>query len=420
MSIGNEELYKLKNVLTPDLTMEELVEKGYLELEKRLHESDTSMLSEGSSSLPCAQYNAKGENFQMALDLGGSFVKVGFVDPANLQVSNCASMAIFPVSVNLQFFKSIVEWVCLNANEFLRDHSNVPAKVIFELGVTFGFPLTTHGQITSMGKGFQLSDEVRSVKMTELMQRLFREVQREKAYRYSVRVGGIVNDSVAVYLANAAANRGNDISLILGTGINACFSLPDHRVPSHKCPEGDRHSATAHLINSEIGFLGQNYIKLSEFDPRGELLFMPLEYVTAGKWIPLTFKNIVSKYKLISDDLGDAEYDGRLICDILNGSTLAKFGKAQTIIEAITHMLIERAAFYTTGAILSILKFTRNDMLSTVHVGYAGSFLKNCSVYKNLINQYSDGKIKLEFLEHNNLIGAHVNCTRCLNAGSKS
>ncbi|CEP61682.1 hexokinase LALA0_S03e08438g [Lachancea lanzarotensis] len=412
MTIENEDLSYLTDVFTPDITMEELVKNGCSELEMRLQESDTSMLSEGSSILPSAQENGRSGKLHITLDLGGSFAKMGFVNAADLQVLNCASMAIHAVSVNIDFFKFIVQWICRRADKFLREGRIEPSTVIFELGVTFGFPLTTNGQITTMGKGFQLSDEIRSVKITELLQRLFREVQREVGYRYEVRVRGIVNDSVAVYLANAATQRGNDVSLILGTGINACFSLASDRVPSRKCSEKRTHGAAAHLINSEIGFLGKDFIKLSEFDPKDETLFMPLEYVTAGKWIPLTLQKIIFRYNLVSKVAKNLEFDGKLICEILKGSTLTVFGDYQPVIEALTFMLIERAAFYATGAILSILKFTNNDMLQVVRVGYAGSFLRNCPVYKDLINKFSGGKIELEFLEHSNLIGAHVNSSR--------
>ncbi|SCU97809.1 LAFA_0G13410g1_1 [Lachancea sp. 'fantastica'] len=418
MTVENELLECLKDALTPDLTMEELVENGCLELEKRLQESDTSMLSGGSSILPCAPRGEKMGFLHIALDLGGSFVKLGFVNAANLKVSNCASMAIHAVSVNVQFFRSIVEWICEQAAKFLCEREINPSTVIFELGLTFGFPLTPHGQITTMGKGFQLSDEVKAMKMTVLLQRLFLETQMKGAYGYEVRVGGIVNDSVAVFLANAATEKDNDVSLILGTGINACFSLPSERIPSRKTPGESGDGAVAQLINSEIGFLGQDFIKLSEFDPKDETLFMPLEYVTAGKWIPLTLKNIIFRHNLSSGAAEHLNFDGKLICDILNGSSIAAFGRDQPVIKALTYALIERAAFYATGALLSMLKFTGDDRPHAVRVGYAGSFLRNCTAYRDLIYQFSAGKIELEFLEHSNLIGAHVNSLRCHDVGS--
>ncbi|SCU90560.1 LAME_0E09076g1_1 [Lachancea meyersii CBS 8951] len=413
MSAKHEMFDHLKKVLAPDMTMESLIENGCLELEKRLNESDISMLSGGTADLPNFEITETSSRLQIAVDLGGSFVKVGLLDVTNLNVLKCESLPIRPALANTQFFRVIVEWICRQANQFLCERGIDTSTITFELGMTFGFPLTPHGEITDMGKGYQMSHEVRGVKMTELMQQLFCEVTVAESYKFSVYVRGVINDSVAVFLANAATKRGNDISLILGTGINACFSLPTERVPERKYSGSTVSDSAALLINSEIGFLGQYYVKLSEFDPKNEALFMPLEYVTAGKWIPLTLYKIVKSYNLLPESVEHIEFDGKLVCDILAGSTAKTFGAAQTDIAAAATMLIDRAAFYATGALLSIIRFVGEDTNKNARLGYAGSFLKNCALYKSLVHKFSNGVIELEFLEHSNLIGAHVNALLC-------
>ncbi|SCV04880.1 LANO_0G13454g1_1 [Lachancea nothofagi CBS 11611] len=405
MTVPDQLLKKIREVLIPTDTLDALVEQGLLELQSRLEESDVSMLAcRVVKHLELKRTEVGRVN--IAMDLGGSFVKLGFIDTRDHHVMMGESLALERNTVDIQFFHCIVKWICQKVADFISE-SDVDPTTTFVLGTTFSFPLNAKGEITTMGKGYVMADQIKGVSVMQLLQQQFNKVLPFENCKFNILVGGVVNDSIAVHLANTATNRGSDISLVLGTGINACFSLPAVKIPKKKCTGSTLGNGSV-LINSEIGFMGKGFIKLTRFDPSCKP-FMPLEYVTAGRWIPLTLFNILQYYNLLPENGSDLQFDGKLICQIVNRSATPVFGEDQSTVECIAGLLIERAAIYASAALLSIFKFKGTNIEKGVRIGYAGSFLHHCDIYKDLIKKFSNGIIELEFLEHSNLIGAYVN-----------
>ncbi|SCU98706.1 LADA_0H14862g1_1 [Lachancea dasiensis] len=408
MTIHHHFLDEIETLLEPNESIEELVRLGVLDLELRLQESDTSMLSgEVMKSRPLKFEKWGAHRIPLALDFGGSFIKLAFIDPENGCILKHHSLAVKRTIVDKRLFQDVVDWICQQIDVFLGESGTI-CPIDYVMGVTFSFPLDLNGGLTTMGKGFILTDELKGAKVTELLQWHFDQTVGSRDASFSVLVSGIVNDSVAVYLANAVTNaQKNNISLILGTGINACFSIPASRLPARKLPADAKPLDTV-LINSELGFLGQRFINLTGFDCTSEP-HMPLEFVTSGRWIPQTLYNILKSYHLLPKVISGLEFDGKLVCGILDGSKTSLFDETQQDVQEITRFLIKRAAIYATAALLSILHFTGSTQSGVVRIGYVGSFLQHCYEYKNLIQEFSQGRLELVFLEHSNLIGAFVN-----------
>lgn len=395
--------------MLPDGPLEDIINEFVAEIEERLRESDVSMLPSGviRQNRPGGAHT--GEKY-LAIDFGGSSVKLGFVSASELSVSWVRTRAVTKRQVDLQFFDTVVSWICDQVGEYIEENA-IESDAQFVLGTTFSFPLNERGEIMTVGKGYTLTEEVTGLSVTTILEHSFCRVLEKRALRFQVQVRGVINDSAAVFLANQARNEAGDVSLILGTGINACFSLANAELPEAKQRAGAADNARV-LVNSEIGFLGAQYVKMTQFDPYGEVPFMPLEYVSSGKWLPLTLEKVLRYYGVLPDSLEGLEFDGKLVCAILSGATESILGaERQKQTEEVCRVLVERAAIYTSCALLAVLQLAGHDRIaagSRVEVGFAGSFLQHCSAYRARIEELSGGVIELIYLEHSNLLGAFM------------
>lgn len=409
MSFNETVISEMRALFSPKLPLDKLIDNVSQELQQRLEASNVSMLPTcvvNDLSLNTIVKSLEGSGtYLLAIDLGGTTLKMGILSIPQFQMVYHQSLDLPHKVVNLKFFREIASWVCEKTHEFIL-LKGLSGRLTFLTGITFSFPLNSRNEITTMGKGFTIAEEVTSVSIQEVLEQSFEQVLVK--FDFKIQFYGVINDSVAVYLANKASTEEDGISLILGTGINSCFSLPSLEVPSNKkLLEYSQNDVL--LINSEIGFLGEKYIPLTQFDPpnssKDNIPFMPLEYVTSGNWIPLALGNVLTYYGIMPQT--PLKLNGQLICQILEDETVNIFQDHQDLVRELTTMMIERGVTYLCAALKGISRFKKNDR-QIIQVGYVGSFLRHCKLYQKRVEQISKGSIQLRFLEHSNLIGAAI------------
>lgn len=337
--------------------------------------------------------------------------------------------------VNIPFFDNIVRTVVLQLNDYFltnyhifKSHSGKDISV----SITFSFPLNQNNEITVMGKTFVLTDEIKGQPIDDILQKAFDKYSASYMngkFKFWINKN-IINDSIAVHLTNKYSrgheneiitNEENEddkmISLILGTGLNVCFEVPFSSLPDFKKPVMEGIYANKKnnvIINSEIGFLGSDIIQLNPgFDMVSSLeIPMPLENVTAGNSLPKILKRILEFYQIYPEMI--INFDGKMFCQLVDGQDIKSMisGIDMDFIRQIALIIIKRASLYLVAAIYAIHDFIHLNGSSkidkTIKIGYVGSFLAHCKTYQAMIDQYSCGKIQLQFLPDSSLIGAAI------------
>ncbi|SCV02604.1 LAMI_0H01046g1_1 [Lachancea mirantina] len=382
-------LGELELEFAPNQNFENVVRLGKEELLRFYKESDCSMLPCGKAEK--VKHRALDPNTRLlSLDVGGSVLKMAIVSPTVFDVVFSRTKPLSAGTVDESFFANIAEWSCVQARKYAEENCIPEKDLSFLVGVTFSFPLTPNNELITMSKGFDIATELKGVNLLQLLRRQFSNIQMDCAF--SVR--GIINDSVAVYLTNSAYGAGDDFTLIVGTGTNACLSLNS--------------ADESILINAELGFLGKDFIRFSKFD-----LFdstagpnLPLERVTAGKCVPQVLKRVLDYYKVPVSS--HCEFNGKLLSNILEEKDCHYFGTRYALVKEITKILLRRASFYLSAALMSIAHLTGKANLSKVRVGFVGSFLANITFYQEMTQKFAGGKIQLHYLRASHLKGAAI------------
>ncbi|CCD27171.1 hexokinase NDAI_0J02790 [Naumovozyma dairenensis CBS 421] len=434
----------LKHWLTPKHSLPEAIQLFQNELQERLNTSTVSMiptksLSKGIRSSILDNVVAVNHKRILAIDFGGTRLKFAFVSMPDCKIQSQHDLEITNKIVNQDFFNDIIGWI-VNHPSFLSNLDSIEdIDNDLLVAVTFSFPLNERKEIVAMGKGFVMTDDLVGVPLDSILKKSFIENGMP-----NVKIGDIINDSVAVYLTSEVfcpqqiiGTKGenedvNSFSLILGTGTNSCFELPFDSLPVFKQWQfkdslKKNENVKSSIINSEIGFLG-TFIDLAPFDistNRYSKINMPLETITSGKYIPIILQNILQDYHIISNLQSSAiKFDGQLVCELVKQKNLTKlslkyeekFGlslEQLIIVQKIAILLIQRAAFYLVGALKAIinLKYTKiveENENQVFQFGYVGSFLQYCTFFQDQISIYSNNTIQLQFLEDSNLIGAAI------------
>ncbi|QLG73089.1 hypothetical protein HG535_0E01730 [Zygotorulaspora mrakii] len=406
-------LDELTKSILPKSSIEQIIEELVYECRHCLENSDISMLPNGviqrtvyydfyqscRSSVPI-----------LAIDFGGTKLKFAVITMPECILQYQDEFNLESGQVDLKFFDAIIRRIYLSLFEFLR---NGKCAEPITVSVTFSFPLTAENEIVTMGKGFHMSEEVKGLNVLSIIdasfQRIFEEFDEPL---FTVEMGEIVNDSVAVYLTHRIKNKESSIALVVGTGLNACFELPSSRLPSKKRPKNDNEFTCLNtMINAEAGFLGKKTVNITQFDivdnPDCD---MPLEYVTSGKWLPQALQRILKHYNILGPELDFI--DGRWMIDIIEGNQVFERLQIEVstilLIREIGKILLKRAAFYLVATLISISRLIQQPLSDTLEVGYVGSFLAHSSYYKGQIRKYSNDLIKLRFLADSNLIGSAI------------
>lgn len=268
----------------------------------------------------------------LAIDIGGTNLRVGFIEllgsknPQDGHQSNFPDSSngvdihegsrvrrhlekAWPIGEQLKMDKAedlfawigscIVEVVSAGNAVWLGE---LPKEI--PLGVTFSFPMIQHtlseAILMPMGKGFAITSNL------NLAEHLLHgyEIARSPALP-KIKISAIVNDSVATLVSFAYQFRSNPkckaaMGLIVGTGCNATIPLALSKLAPSKRPSKvkvlDDVTSEKHLkiaVNTEWGIKGSAppLVELgfvtrwdTKLDQEGEHPgFMPFEYMTAGR-----------------------------------------------------------------------------------------------------------------------------------------
>lgn len=412
MTIQAVILEQLRQQLLPSEPLEDVSRKFRAELKRNLQTSEKSMLVGGiiarralrkEAAEACRSENAYHE--VLAIDFGGSTLKFALVC---MPLCNIAFQDGFDITsrlVDQKFFDIAISWIWLKLNEYLAGRDD-PAKLL--VSITFSFPLNEKDQIITMGKGFQMAPEVQGKSVKKLITLSFQRILADSPKaRFEVEICNVINDSAAVYLASKFMCKNESLSLILGTGVNSCFELPLSAMPHKKRPTSDPSNYNC-LVNVEAGFLGNGIINITPFDSHGDgERNMPLEDVTAGKWLPMALANILKKYKI--EGIDSRTIDGELFVAIVEGRHTGKFTYDNLgLVREISKLLIQRGAFYVVAMLLAVGGLMDQHSAKAIEVGFVGSFLANSQYYQEQIALYAHDRLHFQFLHNSNLLGAAV------------
>lgn len=432
-----EFLSDLESKLIPKDSLDLIIDEFKNELKERLLYSNNSMLptflKKTSNSV---FYNHACDKIILAIDFGGTNLKFAlFKSYPTYAIQYSNIMEIENKLVNISFFDNIVKNVVLQLNDYCltncHNFESDSRRDIF-VSITFSFPLNQNNEITVMGKTFVLTDEIKGQPIDIILQESFDKYSTSlmnDKFKFWINKN-IINDSIAVHLTNKyskgyeneiVTNERNEddtmISLILGTGLNVCFEVPFTSLPDFKkiaMEEIYESMKDDVIINSEIGFLGSDIIQLNpNFDIVSILeVPMPLENITAGDALPKILKRVLEFYQIYPEMT--INFDGKIFCQLLDDQDIKSMisGIDIEFIRQIALIIIKRASIYLVAAIYAIHDFIHLDCAlkndKTIKIGYVGSFLAYCKTYQDMIDQYSCGKIQLQFLPDSSLIGAAI------------
>lgn len=146
-----------------------------------------------------------------------------------------------------------------------------------------------------MGKGFRATHGLIGCNVADLVD------EACLARGLNVAMKAIVNDSSASLLAKAYVDPATQMSLILGTGLNAAVHLPVTSFAPKKFgsrPSSWHEEAKHVIVNTELSMFGKNIFPVSRWDEQLNLThthpdFQPLEHLTAGRYLPEVLRLIL-------------------------------------------------------------------------------------------------------------------------------
>lgn len=360
----------------------------------------------------------------IVLDIGGSTIRIGIVNLSNpndpIIIQRQWLLGEDAKIIDMNFFENIVE----KAIEMITSlGKQIDDDRIWEIGMTWSFPVDESNEIITMGKGFCITEEVIGMGIDKIVERVC------LAKNFKARVSAVINDSIAVNFSGLIdCDFNSKISFILGTGLNSCV-IKDHE-----------------LINTELGFFGKLH-DVTKYDqvidqkwetmkepyinnaPDGVKIFQPLEFLASGRHISeilrLIIVDLIQKDFLPSFDIKDFitpfQLHGKFICifDSSNNKTLIKSkilsaynikitDEEITILLKVIDIILERSAIYVSVAIRALSEFVNDDNDDIINVNYIGSFLFHCTDFQKKIAKHSQHTIKLNHIDNSSILGAAV------------
>jgi hexokinase len=267
----------------------------------KLLESEACMLPSFCHALP----TGKETGTYMALDIGGSTLRVALVDLSGRDTSQPMSvkrMASFKIDEKIRRLPGteFFQWMASRIEVMLEEESSTWSRhQVLPVGVAWSFPIeqTSHrsGKVQGMGKGFACAESTLGMDLGELIEAACAR------RRLNVRVDALVNDSSATLLSQAYIDPTTSMGLILGTGTNAAAYLPTSCMGKSKFGVRDQSwfdKADKVITNTEVSMFGKGILLETRWD---EVLnkqhvrpdFQPLEYMTTGRYLGELLRVIV-------------------------------------------------------------------------------------------------------------------------------
>ncbi|CUM63943.1 uncharacterized protein PRCAT00001531001 [Priceomyces carsonii] len=411
----------------------------------------------------------------LAIDLGGSTLRVALImiDPSlacenNFNRIHTLVEKKWLVDNNFKVMDyDFIRWIGAKVSETLNSQTLLaPRNNTINVGVTWSFPLemVSHnsGKIVHVSKGYEVSPEIFQKDLKMLL-----ETVLANDFDISIDVKAIINDSLAVYAAGTFYDSYTKLAIVLGTGLNLCYSLPTAEIPPQKSL--GKESA---LYNVELSLFGQHLLEdfstkydllidnrfslVDSFhfksymttDPISQSIFQPSELMTSGRYLPeltrLVLIDMIDAGELFKDIKNLKRlyepYDGltgRMLCYIDENNSFSSIKQILheeynwpleqisvldiVKLKDLVNSVIQRAAFIVATMIVSSIKLikyhNKNENYDHVMVSSVGSVLEYFNRYRNLITEWInknedivDMGLTVEFMhiENSSIVGAAV------------
>ncbi|KAA8917092.1 hypothetical protein TRICI_000764 [Trichomonascus ciferrii] len=231
----------------------------------------------------------------LSVDLGGSTARVAFVQLHGHNKHTVRYRAAYPVDDATKCLsgRGFFLWLARKVR-LAVDHAVAQGWVAADYpdlvtGLSWSFPFQqkaiNRGAICAMGKGYGVTDEIMGWDLAEALERAGREAG------VRVIVKAIVNDTTASLVARAYNDPTTRMSLILGTGINACamYAL-DMLAPGKLEGLTLEPDAFFSLVNTESSMVGAGIIPTTCWDDEIDRCnerpgYQPLEQKVSGRYI---------------------------------------------------------------------------------------------------------------------------------------
>lgn len=278
--------------------------------------SATQFLGTPISDSILRSVSSQGSGRHLAIDIGGTNLRVGFVELLPRDSSGKSRQRIarhleqsWPIDDHLKSenAESLFGWIGRCIAEVVKegtDQLGLARDTPLPLGVAFSFPMEqrslSEAILMSMGKGFAVSSDL------DLGSRLLAGYNQARDDALPpIQVAAIANDSVStlvsfIYNYEAVQQRAS-MGLILGTGCNATIPLKLSQLHASKRPAnvnvlpGESVDNVKIAVNTEWSINGtaaplRNLGWINSWDDvldsQGEIPgFQPLEYMTAGRYL---------------------------------------------------------------------------------------------------------------------------------------
>ena len=243
----------------------------------------------------------KVDGYYLGMDMGGSNFRISVIHASmNSNERKCKIVEAMKWKIpDSAKNESIFNWAAQRIQEALvtfQKYNLCKINCEFLIGFTFSFPVKQEelheGILLQWNKSFNAPSLIGKD--------IARELEREcLGLGLKVRIGSVINDSVATLLTGMFLHEGCKLAVILGSGTNACLV----------------HSS-GDLVNTEWAAYGEHRdsLPIEEFDKifdstceTGRQYF---EKMTSGLYLPRLYSLITKKECASAKDLGELEAAG--------------------------------------------------------------------------------------------------------------
>lgn len=314
-------------------------------------------------------------DYYLSIDLGGSNIRISKVkvEDDNVSIEKMIKLPLrtkFTNYTTIEYsLKDLFVIILKKISPFLDKDKT------YSLGVTISFGLLPNSKmdakIIELSKGFELSHT-----LGENVYEILKDAIQETKLKVIPSV--IMNDCVATLATGRFYNPNADISLIVGTGHNACFINSQNEVINIESAN----------FNKDLPLTRFDKAFLSDLPKDADKL---LEVLVGGKYIcgicNKIFSNFVEKdmvkpIKMITT---------KDMISVLSGDFNIKYSTVQKeVICEISKMLFERSAKLIVAEILGILMFVDRTLERKHTVTFDGSVYEKCDFFRNEISAVLD------------------------------
>lgn len=420
--------------------------------------SDAYERKSSKSMLPTATLTPTGQEQGrfLVIDIGGSTTKVCVIDVSNgtyeILAKHNWDMGVDDKFIDDYFFVRL----CNRVASVLNQGSYFAADAVIPLGLSWSFPLRQtnfhDGYIDIVSKGytvdpkFQGTVDIAGYIATTML----------KTQKIHLQVDSVINDGVSVYVSGLYAHKCK-LGIVLGTGINASFSL-DHVVRNIELSLYGS-NAFCNGITSNVIDLGicpkfaqipkDNYMQGStELD----VVYQPIEYLCSGRYLGEMFRlglvygastgelfvgqslqktKFVLPYEVSSSmvsGLAGTSYDNYEKVFLEAGVQLQP--QDWPLVKKLITVLTNRAAIVMVSASLACAMVVTSqegqecNLDESLRIGYVGSLLKCYTLYRDtvyrLLNAYSPQlnlpAISIHHINDSSILGAAVAAADAIHA----